>query len=138
MIYFLGIENEYLKCVCYKCKKTNAILIGYAFESREEMIAEQKRNGEISFGFTCGNCHESQVLKVDLEKYATNSWKEFEPRKIRAFQFGEEPEVMYFIKTGEVDAENYMVVHDDGWNLKTGDCEVLTKEEIKKRYKIQL
>lgn len=68
-----------------------------------------------------------------------NNWKEFKPRKdIRAFQNGDEPEIIYIIPTGEVNEDDYIVTQDDGWGINTGKTEVLRGEEIEKKYGISL
>lgn len=52
--------------------------------------------------------------------------------QIRSFQFGDEPELIHIIKSGFPD--KYLVIHEDPFML--GEAEILTKEKIKLKYKI--
>jgi hypothetical protein len=62
-------------------------------------------------------------------------WKEINSN-IKTFQFGEEPEIIYIIKTGH---ENlYIVVHDDAYQYFTGRTELCSKEEIKNKLSIDM
>jgi hypothetical protein len=54
----------------------------------------------------------------------------------RTFVNTNEPEVIYLIKTGFVDT--YLIVHEDAHEIKLGQTEVLTKEQVEDRYKIEL
>jgi hypothetical protein len=62
-------------------------------------------------------------------------WKEISGKKIRVFQLDEEPEIIYVIplRLGE-----YMVIHDDAYELNTGKVEFLNLEDFKSKYGISL
>lgn len=62
-------------------------------------------------------------------------WKEI-PCGCKAFQLGDEPEVIYVIKTGFEDT--YMVVYEDAWEINLGHVDVLTKFQVEKAYNIKL
>jgi len=52
------------------------------------------------------------------------------------FQWGEEPEVIHIIQTGFRD--RYLVVWEDAYEMVLGKTDVLTKEEIKNKFNIEL
>jgi len=54
-------------------------------------------------------------------------WQEIESNKVRVFQLGEEPEVVYLIKIRE---NEYMTVYEDGYDQNTGKVEFLNKEQV--------
>ena len=62
-------------------------------------------------------------------------WTEIQS-KSKSFQLGDEPEVIHIIKTGFID--NYMVVHEDAYELELGKVEFGTKIEIETKYNITL
>jgi len=53
-----------------------------------------------------------------------------------AFQWGEEPEMVHIIQTGFRDM--YLVVWEDAYEMMLGKTEILTKEEIKNKFNIDL
>jgi len=53
-----------------------------------------------------------------------------------AFQWGEEPEMIHIIQTGFRD--RYLVVWEDAYEMVLGKTDVLTKEEIKNKFNIDL
>lgn len=54
----------------------------------------------------------------------------------RTFQFGEEPELIHVIRTGFTN--RYMVVHEDAYEYFFGKVEILSREEIKEIYRIEV
>ena len=60
--------------------------------------------------------------------------------KMWAFQLGDEPETIYVIEGCGTSSRGriYIVVHEDAYELTTGETEVSTKEEIEKKYNIKL
>lgn len=63
-------------------------------------------------------------------------WKEIDCNNVKAFQYGDYPELIYIIKTG---FENkYMVLYEDAYQLNIGHTKILTKEKIKEQYNIEL
>lgn len=63
-------------------------------------------------------------------------WFEIKPPTIRTFQLGDEPEVIHIIKTGFED--KYIVSWEDAYEVMLGSTDVMTREEIKHRYDIEL
>jgi len=63
-------------------------------------------------------------------------WVEITAPQIRTFQLGDEPELIHIIKTGFED--KYIVSWEDAYELMLGSTDVMTKEEIKHRYDIEL
>lgn len=57
---------------------------------------------------------------------------------IGAYQLLDEPIVIHIIKTGEKFAEKYFVLHEDGWDLDSGQTEILTKSQIFDKFGIEL
>jgi hypothetical protein len=64
------------------------------------------------------------------------AWKEIKPAEIRTFQLGDDPELIHIIKTGFRD--RYIVTAEDAYELVLGTTEILTKNEIKHKYDIEL
>ena len=64
-----------------------------------------------------------------------DEWKEV-PHRCKTFQLGDLPELIHVIKTGYKDT--YIVVYEDGYELRTGKTSINTKKEIEKIYKIKL
>lgn len=62
-------------------------------------------------------------------------WKEINAKKIRAFQLDEEPEMFYLIP---LRSPEYMIVHEDAYDLTTGNVDFLNKDEIENKYGIDL
>jgi hypothetical protein len=62
-------------------------------------------------------------------------WKEIKGKDVRVFQFKDEPEIFYIIPSRE---DEYMIVHDDAWEINTGKVEYLNSSEIKSKYGITL
>lgn len=62
-------------------------------------------------------------------------WREIKSNKIRVFQLEEEPEVIYLIKIRD---NEYMVVHEDGYDLFTGNVEFNNTEEMKQKFGIDV
>ena len=61
------------------------------------------------------------------------NWNEFKSSKIKSYQLGNEPEVVYVIK---IRHNEYLVVHEDGYDLNTGKTEFLSAVELKLKYSI--
>jgi len=61
-------------------------------------------------------------------------FKEIGTDRIKCFQRGDEPEIIYIIPA----YGGSMVVHDDGWGIRTGETEILDKETILSKYGIEL
>lgn len=62
-------------------------------------------------------------------------WKEIQSNKVRVFQLDEEPEIFYLIKIRE---NEYMIIHEDGYDLNTGKVEFANKKEVNERYNINI
>ena len=62
-------------------------------------------------------------------------WKEIQSNKVRVFQLGEEPEIVYLIKIRE---NEYMATHEDGYDQNTGKVEFLNKEQVSSRFGINI
>ena len=62
-------------------------------------------------------------------------WNEIKGKDVRVFQFKDVPEIFYLIPTRE---DEYMIVHDDAWEINTGKVEHLNSSEIKSKYGIEL
>lgn len=60
-------------------------------------------------------------------------WHEISLSKVRAYQFGDEPEVIYLIKQRD---NEYMVVHEDAYDINTGTVEFISEREVMLRYGI--
>ena len=68
-------------------------------------------------------------------KYPNLKWKEINGKKIRTYQLDEEPYVMYFIPTV---IDEYLIVKNDAFGQDTGKTEILKRDEIKEKYRIDL
>lgn len=65
-----------------------------------------------------------------------SNWKEIKCDSVRCFQLnGDKPELIYFIHHG---GDIFIAVQDDAYEFSTGTIEILTKEQILKKYHIQL
>jgi hypothetical protein len=70
-----------------------------------------------------------------MEKYQNLKWKEITTNKVRVFQLDEEPEVFYLIKIRD---NEYMIVHEDAYDMNTGKVEFLNKEQVIGKYGIEI
>jgi len=66
-------------------------------------------------------------------------WKKMRS-KFWAFHLDPEPEVLYVIEgcSSLPNGKLFIVVHEDAYGLSTGKTEILTKEEVEKKFKIKL
>lgn len=62
-------------------------------------------------------------------------FKEIEYNKVRTFQFADEPELIHIFKIRD---DEYMVVHEDGWDQSTGKVDFGSKEEVENKNEIKL
>lgn len=63
-------------------------------------------------------------------------WHRLENNKfVGTFQLENKPELIYIIK---IRNDEYMVVHEDGYDLDTGKVEFMNAEKIKSKYGIVL
>ena len=62
-----------------------------------------------------------------MEQFEDLKWKEIQSNKVRVFQLGDEPEIVYLIKIRE---NEYMSIYEDGYDQNTGKVEFLNKEQI--------
>lgn len=62
-------------------------------------------------------------------------FKEIEYNKVRTFQFADEPVLIHIFKIRD---DEYMVVHEDGYDQSTGKVDFSSKEEVENRYEIKL
>lgn len=62
-------------------------------------------------------------------------WIEFKSNKIRTFRLEEEPEIIYLIKIRD---NEYMIVHEDGYDMNTGTVNFVNNKEIKDKYNIDI
>lgn len=63
------------------------------------------------------------------------NWHEYQS-KVQSFHYYNEPELIHIIKTGP--PNSYILVYEDAYQLDTGKTEILTKEQIVKRFNITL
>jgi hypothetical protein len=75
-------------------------------------------------------------LKESTSDNVTLVWKEIKPAEIRTFQLGDDPELIHIIKTRFRD--RYIVTAEDAYEIVLGTTEILTKNEIKHKYDIEL
>lgn len=64
-------------------------------------------------------------------------WIESTPKKVRLFRLGDEPYIFYVIPYREV-YDEYMVLHDDAFEHRSGQVEFLTGGQIFEKYGINL
>jgi len=77
------------------------------------------------------------VKKMDEDpSFIEPTWKEIKPFPMKTFQFGDDPEVIHIIKTGFDNL--YILTWEDAYEMMLGKTELLSKEEIEKRFKIKL
>ena len=69
-----------------------------------------------------------------MKNFEDLKWKEIDG-KVKTFQLDEEPEVIYVIKLRD---NEYMVVHEDAYDLHTGKVEFFDKNDLIKRFKIEI
>lgn len=60
-------------------------------------------------------------------------WEEIKRDKVKAFQLGDEPEVLYLIKLRD---NEYMLVFEDGYDMNTGKVEFANTQKLKNDYGI--
>ena len=65
-----------------------------------------------------------------MEEFKDLKWKEIQSNKVRVFQLGDEPEIVYLIKIRE---NEYMTIYEDGYDQNTGKVEFLNKEQVNNR-----
>jgi NMD protein affecting ribosome stability and mRNA decay len=70
-----------------------------------------------------------------MDVYENLKWKEITTNKVRVFQLDEEPEVFYLIKIRD---NEYMIVHEDGYDMNTGKVEFLNEEQVIGKYGIEI
>lgn len=70
-----------------------------------------------------------------MDVYENLKWKEITTNKVRVFQLDEEPEIFYLIKIRD---NEYMIVHEDGYDMNTGKVEFLNKEQVIEKYGIEI
>ena len=70
-----------------------------------------------------------------MDVYENLKWKEITTNKVRVFQLDEEPEIFYLIKIRD---NEYMIVHEDGYDMNTGKVEFLNKEQVIGKYGIEI
>ena len=63
------------------------------------------------------------------------NWHEIESDKVRVFQLEDEPEIVYIIRIRD---NEFMVVHEDGYDLFTGSVEFNNTEEMKQKFDINI
>lgn len=74
------------------------------------------------------------LLVVNLYlKIMKNKWKEITGKKVRTFQLNDDPEIFYLIP---LRLDEYMVVHEDAFDLNTGKVEFFNGNELKEKYGI--
>lgn len=66
-------------------------------------------------------------------------WKPIE-KKMWSFMLDDQPETIYVIEGCGTSPRGkiYIVVHEDAYEMTTGETEVSTKEEIENKYNIKL
>lgn len=73
---------------------------------------------------------------VDKEGIPNYEFYKITNAKISSYCLKEEPEVVHFIKTGFED--RYIAVFEDAYELSLGHTRILTKEEIKSDFGIEI
>lgn len=68
-----------------------------------------------------------------MEQFKSLKWKEIQSNKVRVFQLDKEPEIIYLIK---IRNNEYMIVHEDGYDQNTGKIEFLNKKQVYDNYGI--
>jgi hypothetical protein len=66
------------------------------------------------------------------------NWKEItkvNPKSVKVFQLEDEPELIYLIK---IRKDEFLVVYNDAYDLKTGQTEFLNSNDLKEKYNINL
>ena len=63
-------------------------------------------------------------------------WKEIDCNNVKCFQYGDYPQLIYIVKTGFKD--KYMVLYEDAHELNIGHTKILSRENIKESFKIEL
>ena len=73
-------------------------------------------------------------MAKNIEGY--NNWKETPCENVKRYQLGDDPEIIYVIKTG---FENkYVVVSEDAYEYNVGNSKLMTKQKVERLYKITL
>lgn len=70
-----------------------------------------------------------------MKPFEDLKWKEIESNKVKVFQLGDEPEILYLIK---IRGDKYMIVFDDGLGQKTGELKFITKTGLLDIYGIEV
>ncbi len=70
---------------------------------------------------------------TEYKDFPKLEWKEIKTSKVKTYQLGEEPEIIYLITIRD---DEYMIVHEDGFNLNTGKVEFMNAKEVKDNYNI--
>tara|TARA_A100001037_G_scaffold303765_1_gene338642 strand:- start:8808 stop:9035 length:228 start_codon:yes stop_codon:yes gene_type:complete len=65
-----------------------------------------------------------------------NKWKEVPCSNVRRYQLGENPELIYVIKTGF--DNKYIVVSEDAYEYNVGNSKLMTKQKVERIYNITL
>lgn len=73
------------------------------------------------------------IKKINKPETNIQNWKEIKFTKIKTYQLGDEPELIHVIKIRD---DEYMVVHHDGYDLKTGATEILFKKDIETKFNV--
>lgn len=60
-------------------------------------------------------------------------WKEIQSNKVRVFGLEDEPEMFYLIKIRQ---DEYMIVHEDGLDQRTGEVEFANAKQVVENYGI--
>jgi len=60
-------------------------------------------------------------------------WEEIESKNVRVFMHEDEDRLLYLIRTWP---RKYMVVHEDAYDIATGNVEFLDEEDVKVKYGI--
>ncbi len=73
-------------------------------------------------------------MAKNIEGY--NSWKETSCSNVKRYQLGDEPEIIYVIKTGF--KNKYIVVQEDPYEYNVGTSKLMTKQKIERLYNINI
>lgn len=60
-------------------------------------------------------------------------WVEIPKPKVKAYQLGEEPEAIYVVRIRD---DEFMIIHEDAFGIKTGVVEFLNTKELHDKYGI--
>jgi hypothetical protein len=70
---------------------------------------------------------------VENRDFPKFEWKEIKTSKVKTYHLDEDPEIIYLITIRD---NEYMIVHEDAFDLNTGKVEFMNAKEVKDNYNI--